>query len=206
MNKLIIILSLFTLTLSSYSQNETCAIKTVFKSDIPIPKNIFIPDGYVVSYIQKPLDLNNDGLKDFVFDYNKETLRDGDSIFVAIYFQHSDSSFHLARLFHNLYPIYFKDYSIERYRKLDSNLKEIMDKYDENPLRGIYYKKNQIEIEFAIDAMETYTLVFNYNKQRKTWLLEKRISYVSYNNQTIEYDVMGEEQISIEEFNYFDYL
>ena len=50
-----------------------------------LPKEVCMPKGnYHITQVYDRVDLNDDGLKDFVFDWNKDTLQDGDSIFVSI--------------------------------------------------------------------------------------------------------------------------
>lgn len=208
MKKLIVLMSiLMGLGCKGQTTSTPCNKKTKYESRKAIPQVVCIPNGYVIAYIDKPADLNNDGLNDFICSYQKEKLADGDSIFVAIYFQRNDSSYYLAKTLPNIYPIFFEDYSIERYKRLTPRLKKIMDKYDEgDPLYEMNFKKGQIELELTIDALMTYTLVFNYDAKLNTWILKKRISYVGYKNETTEYDIEPEKQIPIEKFDYMDWL
>src|SRR5690606_15661970 len=96
-------------------QNPDCNQKVwIGKFAKLISKDICIKNGpYHISQVYEMCDVNNDGLKDLIIDYNKVNLQDGDTIFVSVYLQKSDSTFKLLKTFDNLYPIYFDRYDLE---------------------------------------------------------------------------------------------
>lgn len=55
--------------------------------------------------------MNGDGLSDFIFKWRRAQLQDEDTLFVTIYIQNKDSSFSNFYTFHNLFPLYFENYS-----------------------------------------------------------------------------------------------
>src|SRR6218665_329830 len=59
-----------------------------------LPKEVCIPKGnYHITHVYERADINEDGLEDFIFDWNKKTLQDGDTLYVTIYAQNRDSTF-----------------------------------------------------------------------------------------------------------------
>jgi hypothetical protein len=209
MRPIIIFLGLF-ICLESNAQTTDipCNQKSKYKTKGPLPQEVCIPEDFVVSYIYTPVDVNNDGLNDLILDYNKENLINGDTIFVAIYFQQNDSSFHLAKTLSNLYPISFNEYSYQEYKKLtDPTLKSILSRYNcSYPLTGINFSKGEISIEFKTDAVYSITLFFRYDMKQETWVLKKKETYANGLGETTLTDVNEKEQYPIEDFDYFDWF
>jgi hypothetical protein len=203
MKKLILII----LLLNYASFTEACNKKTRRKPKHPLPEAVCVPENYIISRVYIPEDLNGDGLKDYIFKYRKENLENGDTIFSAIYFQNSDKTYSLGRTFDNLYSLYFMDYTIETYNSLPERLKSIRDRYyGVDPFQSIKFKKNTIEIEFKIDAMESWTFIFTYSVIKKDWIYTRKKSYIGYNNKTTMYEIEPEDQFPIGDFNFLDWL
>lgn len=76
-----------------------------------LPDGISLPDSTFNIGIRFDYnDVNKDGLEDFVFSWDKINIKDGDTIFLSVYLQSPDTTFHLLKIFKNLYPMYFSSY------------------------------------------------------------------------------------------------
>lgn len=75
------------ISLNCSSQKSGCNQKQKYGNKSTIPKEVCIPLEHVISNLYPSVDLNGDGLEDFVFDHHKEILENGDSIFLSIYLQ-----------------------------------------------------------------------------------------------------------------------
>ena len=209
MRPIIIFLGLFICMESNGQTTDIpCNQKSDFESKTMIPHEVCIPKDFIISYIYDPIDLNLDDLDDFVFRYRKNDLVNGDTIFVAIYFQHNDSSFHFAKTLSNIYPISFNEYSYQEYKKLtDPTLKSIMSRFNcSYPLRGINFGKGEISIEFNTDAIYSYTLYFKYDQKQETWIFKRKETYDRGLRETTITDINEKDQYTIEDFDYFDWF
>jgi hypothetical protein len=167
---------LLVLTTTACAQNKEVCNRSVWtKGDEKyLPNEVCIKRGdYHITQVYKRVDLNNDGLNDFVFDWNKNPLQNGDTIFVTVYIQNPDSTFKHFRTFNNLYPIYFKSYDRDYVIK-DKSLAELHKKYQgENQLIELLFEPNLIKLRIKYEAKEDLLIQYSYDKKRKDWLLLK---------------------------------
>ncbi|PGH37825.1 MAG: hypothetical protein CRN43_18855, partial [Candidatus Nephrothrix sp. EaCA] len=118
-----------------------------------LPKEVCIPKGnYHITRVYERADINEDGLEDFIFDWNKKTLQDGDTLYVTIYAQNQDSTFSHFRTFNNLYPIYFERYDTD-YIPTSKKLRPLHKKYDDDyPFLELAFQKDVLQIKRKCDA------------------------------------------------------
>jgi len=223
MNKYKFLTSFFILliTVKCSSQEINCNQK-VYRSSlkIKIPKSVCIPENYHIREILSQKDINNDSLKDFVFTYSKLKINDTDTLFVGVYTQKRDSTYIFKKKSGNLYPMFLEDYDSDIYINKSDETKELFSYSGNYPLNKLEFLENEIVIDFGIGEGETMELHFVYRKKESNWFLEWGI-YESKLTKTEE-EILGEknnfisskekkyyeksEQISIDEFNYFDWL
>lgn len=173
-----------------------------------VPKDVCIPDGYSIREIFECGDVNLDGLDDYAFTYTKIKPKDGDTTYVGIYYATSDTTFTLREVYPNLYPIVFMRYDFE-YTVKDSLLNEIQGMYSGNyPLNWIKFLDGKIELSIIQAYNESLVLHFTYDAQKDDWLLAETEFNVDYYEQikTTKTEYKGDEQISIKDFDYFDWL
>jgi len=213
MNKSQILFSIITLAIlfSCQAQDQTdCnqAVRLKFYSN-RIPKGICLKEGYEFSYIYDEMDVNNDGFKDFLFQWRKRDIQDGDTLYFSVYQQLDSTKYKLVKSFDNLYPIYFKDYSLE-YNVKDSLLNELQGQYGGMyPLNQLEFGDGKILIHLQPGVVDHYFLHYRYNHESKNWYLEYRIySEEDYEGKLYEVsnEYLWDKKLSIEKFNYFDYL
>jgi hypothetical protein len=175
-----------------------------------VPKDVCIPDGYNIREIFKCEDVNLDGLDDYAFTYTKINPEDGDTTYLCIYYATSDTTYVLKEIYTNLYPIIFKDYGYSDHNmKLPKKLKDVLAIYSGNyPLNWIKFLNGKIELSIIQAYNESLVLHFIYDAQKDDWLLaETEFNEESYEQiKTTKTEYKGDEQISIKDFNYFDWL
>lgn len=203
------LLVLFLLLVSgvSYGQAPECNQKCR-GSQKKIPKDICIPHGQYIRRIFNDMDINLDGFNDFVISHSKEETVDGDTMFISIYYAvPNDSSFILKKTYTNLYPIIFSSYNsyiIEG----DSALNEFQGLYGGNyPLKRMGFQDGEIFLRVGQD-FENQTLHFMYNKEKDNWYLTRSEYLLEMDDyrRVSETEYKGDEQISIDEFSFFDWL
>ena len=135
-----------------------------------LPKDVCIPQGdYHITQVYKMADVNSDGLDDFIIDWNKKSLQDGDTLFVSIYLQNIDSTFSYFRTFDNLYPIYFERYDID-YIPQDATLIPLLKEYEDfYPFRKLEFKRGSIAITIRFDAESDLKTVYVFDKLLNNW-------------------------------------
>ncbi|MFP4019749.1 MAG: hypothetical protein ACLFUH_10935 [Bacteroidales bacterium] len=173
-----------------------------------IPENVCIPTGYHITQVYDPVDLNGDGLKDFVFEWNKKILKNGDTIFVSIYSQNRDSTFSFLKTFNNLHPIYFEpDQKPENLE--NQKLSKILNAYRGiDPFRKLTFKRNVIKVKFYDNTAGMrggLILTFKYREEKKDWLLEKKENWLILREEEIK-DLPINKNYSIDNFDYLDYM
>lgn len=174
----------------------------------PIPKDVCIPMNFHIREIKKSVDLNLDGLKDYIFSFSKVNIADGDTMFVAVYIMQADSSYVLLKRFDNLYPIVFRDYSLS-YNIKDSLLNELQGMYSGfYPLISIKFLEGEIQIKLKQGFQEFHTLHFLYNKENGNWYLTESEMLFGYeeNKEPVKITYKVGEQLPIDKFNFFDWL
>jgi len=204
-NHAILQLILFLCSIVSYAQNTDCNRAVWIKEDEKkLPKEICIPNGnYHITEVYEKVDVNGDGLEDFIFDWNKNPLQDGDTIYVTIYTQNSDSTFSFFRTFNNLYPIYFKSYSRD-YIPKDEKLRSVHKKYrGEYLLLKLKFEKNIIEITIMGDATTDLIITYKYDRDIKNWRYDNTVMYDFVANTKEPYDLSEEVGPTIDNFTYF---
>ena len=204
-NYAILQLILFLCSIVSYAQNTDCNRAVWIKEDEKkLPKEICIPNGnYHITEVYEKVDVNGDGLKDFIFDWNKNPLQDGDTIYVTIYTQNSDSTFSFFRTFNNLYPIYFKSYSLD-YTPQDTSLISIHRKYENfYPLHGLKFENDLIKITIRNDAETDIVITYKYDKTIKNWRFEKSEEYYFIDSTLDPIDLSNKLGPTIDNFTYF---
>lgn len=201
-----IILLLF-ISCYTYGQNPECnQLTTGGKREVP--KDVCIPDGYNIREIFKCEDVNLDGLDDYAFTYTKIKPADGDTTYLGIYYATSDTTFALKKVYTNLYPIIFIRYDLA-YVVKDSLLNEIQGRYNGNyPLNWIKFLDGKIKLSIIQAYNESLVLNFTYDMEKDDWLLKETEFNVEYDEQvkTTKTEYKGDEQISINDFNYFEWL
>jgi hypothetical protein len=138
-----------------------------------MPKEVCLPKGnYQVTHIFEKTDINDDGLEDFIFKYSKNPLMDGDTSYVSVYTQNSDSAFTFFCTFDNLYPLYFQWYN-SLYKPKDERLQLIYKRYDnEYLLVNLEFIKDRIIITRQYDATDRLIITYKYDKKLKNWIYE----------------------------------
>jgi hypothetical protein len=191
----------------SYGQNPECNQLTT-GGKRKVPKDVCIPNGYNIREIFICEDVNIDGLDDYAFTYTKIKPEDGDTTFLCIYYATSDTTFVPKKIYTNLYPIIFIRYDLT-YTVKDSLLNELQGKYSGNfPLNWIKFIDGKIKLSITQAYNESLVLDFAYIKEKDDWLLTETEFNVEYDEQvkTTKTEYKGDEQISITDFNYFDWL
>ena len=203
-NHAILQLILFLCSIVSYAQNTDCNRAVWIKEDEKkLPNGICIPKEYLISNIYESTDVNNDGLMDFIFKWRKSELQDGDTMYVTIYVQNSDSTFSFFRTFNNLYPIYFKSYSRD-YIPKDEKLRSVHKKYrGEYLLLKLKFEKNIIEITIMGDATTDLIITYKYDRDIKNWRYDNTVMYDFVANTKELYDLSEEVGPTIDNFTYF---
>lgn len=210
MKNIFIVFFIFFLT-DNYSQslnlicNKNVVLKTFEKF---IPKEVCIPKGYVISVIYteyRKIDFNSDGLNDCIFQWHKEKLQDGDTIFVTFYKMNPDSSFTYFKTFNNLYPIFMRNYN---YESQDTLLLKTILCYDKRyPLNNIEIKGNSINIQIQNEAKYHLLLEYKYKSEKKNWYLTRKQIFIEFESGDEYHDIkLPIDQESIDEFSYMKYL
>jgi len=168
-----------------------------------LPKEVCIPKGnYHITRVYERTDINEDGLEDFIFDWNKKTLQDGDTLYVTIYAQNQDSTFSHFRTFNNLYPINFERNN-SGYTPPDKKLIPLYEKYRNVFLLKLTFEKGVIQIIRTGEVKENLIITYRYDKIIKNWRYEKTIRY-DYAIETKEpYDLSKKLGPTVDNFTYF---
>ncbi|NDV45668.1 hypothetical protein D0T49_01205 [Paludibacter sp. 221] len=170
-----------------------------------LPKDICIPQGnYHITRIYDTTDVNEDGLDDFIFKWNKNPLDDGDTTFVSVYIQNVDSTFSLLRTFSHLYPIYIREYSSYYYTPKDTTLILLQKKYEDMyPFRNLEFKKDVIILTIRSEAKEDLVLTYRFNLEKQNWLYENAELHDYALNEITPIDLRDKVGPSIDNFTYF---
>jgi len=199
------------ISFSCRSQNQVdCnrAVRSDFYSK-KIPQGICLKPGYEFSYLYDRVDVNGDGMKDFITQWRKQNIQDGDTLYLSIYEQVDSAEYELARTYDNLFPIYFERYDLS-YVVEDSLLNELQGAYNgSDPLRQLKFEEIKITMHLKPGAVDHYFLHYRYDPEDKDWYLDRRIySEEDYegNLHEVSNEYLWDERMSLAEFNYFDYL
>jgi len=206
------------------SQEESCnqQVRTKWLKN-KIPNSVCIPKNQHIREIKSDNDINKDELNDFIITHSKINIKDRDTLFVSIYTQNADSTFLLKKTLGNLYPIILNDYSSDIYIK-DSISGVFVTSYNGiYPLEKLEFLKEEVILKINVGAGETITFHFIYRKAEDNWFLECAEYRGGLTRQAEELlradgvlnefkptikriDFEKEEQIPIDDFNYFDWI
>ena len=190
-------------------EQSNCYQSTKYKSlEKKIPADICLTSGELEFEEITFTDFDNDGLEDFIAKWQPKKLTDGDTLQVSAYRQYSAGRYKLYKTWNNLYPIYFKDYSLE-YAVKDSLLNEVKANYPGYPTKEVKFSEDKLLLHFEAGLGSHYFLHYRYDSTKGNWYLERRIYSESDHegnlHQVSSENLMDQFQ-SIDEFNYFDYL
>ena len=210
MNKLSIFPILLTcIPFSCQGQNQYCNQSVKYKSlSKKVSSTICLPSNKVEFEEITITDFNKDGKKDFIGKWQPKNLSDGDTLHVSVYVQVNSGSYELLKTYSNLYPVYFIDYSLE-YRVQDSLLNELKAQYPGYPTKKVEFNNDKLLLHFEAGVGSYYFLHYRYNPEVKDWYLERRVySEEDYegNLHEVSNEYLWDERMSLDEFNYFDYL
>ncbi len=167
-----------------------------------LPKEVCIPQGYLISTIYDTTDINGDGLSDFIFKWRRPHLQDGDTLFVSVYTQNKDGSFSNFHTFNNLFPIHFENYDSD-YTLKNQSLKTIHTRYlGRNPFVDLLFLKGTIEITLKADAISNIIITYEYDKEIKNWRQKQTILYDFVANTRENYNSAQEKGATIDFFSY----
>jgi hypothetical protein len=212
MKIILIIICLSTISFCSCCQKPVrlCNRNVELKSyNAKLIKEVCIPNGYWISELRtstKDIDIDGDGLNDFIFDWNKPKLQDGDTLYVTVYKMNSDSTYSFFKTFNNLLPIYLKSYDFAS--KNDYGAKIFECYADGYPLNDLTLQTGLISLTLRIDAASGYLLEYSYKPEKKNWYLTTYQEWIDMpdgvrKSMNREIPEKGE---SIDEFSYQKYL
>lgn len=200
----IMITLLILFTIMSYAQDSICNRSVWIKSwEKELPKEVCIPEGYIISHIFDLVDINDDGLIDFIFKWRKNNLQNGDTMYVTIYLQNQDGTYEHFRTFNNLYPIYFKSYDLD-YVPKDTSLISIHKKYEgEYLFQELIFKKNLIILKIKHEAKEDLWIRYRYDKTKNDWLYQNAELHDYAIDKITSIDLSDKLGPTIDNFTYF---
>lgn len=210
MRKIIILLIIFLLDLFSCNgQSDTSCFKEVLDNSYKkiLPQEICIPNGYIIDEIYDSTDVNQDGLKEFIFSWRKKEINDGDTIFVSFYKHLPNGKYQHFKTLSNLFPVYFKNYHTS-YEVKDKTLFDIWFKYNGMyPFLNLEIKDRNIILKILCAAREGYNLFYQFDNKINNWVLVKREKWVELPEEIKIKDIgLPNEKLFIDEFSYFDYM
>lgn len=172
-------------------------------------KEICIPPNYVITRLYtdlRDIDIDGDGLGDFIFDWRKLKLTEGDTTYITAYRMNADSTYSFLRTFDNLFPIHLDSYD---YGSKKPALKKIFECYAYGyPLIDLEFEAGVIAMELRIDAASGYTLKYRYDPKRNNWFLFYFKEWIDMPGEGRQYTdkEMPEQPESIDDFSYQKYL
>jgi hypothetical protein len=169
-----------------------------------LPKEVCILQGdYHITQVYERVDVDGDGLKDVIFDWNKISLTDGDTIYVTVYKQNPDSTFSFLKSFNNLYPLYFGSYKLD-YIPKDEALKILHKKYnDEYLFINLEFENEFIRITRKGDATSEIIITYKYDRSIGNWKYIKTEDYDFIANTIEPYDLSDKLGPTIDYYTYF---
>lgn len=165
-----------------------------------IPKGVCISKNYLISGVYDNNDFNEDGLNDFIINWNRDPLSDGDTIFTSFYMQIADSTYKLVKTFNHLYPVVFHFYNYE-YMPQNTSLKKIQMRYLDYPLKEIKFDGSLINIVVYADTNTNFFIRYIFDKKINSWVIKdaKLVSLMADNDTTNYAPVFGP---TIDDFTY----
>jgi hypothetical protein len=202
---------MFSVFVMSYQENlPVCNRDVQLKEYKPkLIKEVCIPAGFWISELRtdtQDIDIDGDGLGDFIFDWNKPKLQDGDTLFITVYKQNVDSTYSFLKTFKNLLPVYLKSYDFPA--KNNVLAAKIFECYaDGYPLVDLTFQKGSILLNIRIDAASGYFLEYAYIKEKKNWFLTNYKEWIDMpGGRKFQDREVSKEPESIDDFSYQKYL
>jgi len=172
-------------------------------------KEVCIPSGYEIVLLHtefKDIDIDGDGLGDFIFEYAKPNSKELDTTYLCVYKRLDDSTHVFLKAFNNLYPVYLKSYD---YPSKHTKAAKVFECYAEGyPLKDLTLENGTISLTIRIDAASGYFLKYTYIPKKKNWYLTTYQEWINQSNggkRFKDYPIPGEGE-SIDEFSYQKYL
>jgi hypothetical protein len=178
----------------------------VAKNEARIPSAVCIPNGYIIDEIYDSTDVDNDGLKEFIFSWRKRHLSDGDTIFVSIY-NKTNAGYALLKTLNNLFPIHFEKYEMS-YKIKDEKLASIFSQYNGLfPFRNLGIIGGEINIKIIAAVGEGYNVYYQFNVSQNNWALTRVEKWTEVGEKVTvaEFAIFDKRQV-IDTFNYLDYM
>ncbi|MFL5730172.1 MAG: hypothetical protein ACJ75J_11860 [Cytophagaceae bacterium] len=173
-------------------------------------KEVCIPTGYIIYYIDtdaRTIDIDGDGLQDFIFDWAKKERAEGDTNFITAFRMNQDSTFSFLKTFKNILPLDLDSYDQpsqnSHYSKVWSEC------YGRTyPLKYLEFKNGIITLNITTEAISGLILEYKYSKEKNNWILKNIIEYVDnpQKGRIIEPYPMPEKEETIDDFSYEKYL
>lgn len=209
MKKVLFLLLMFLSVCSCKGQSNNPCFKDVLVDRYKkiLPQEICIPKGYIIDEIYDSTDINQDGLRDFIFSWRKTDINDGDTIFVSFYKHLSDGTYKYYKTLNNLFPVYFKDYNMS-YKITDKALFDIWIKYNGMyPFLNLEITDRDIILKILCAAGEGYNLFYQFDNKIDNWILIKREKWMELPEEIrIKEIAIPSGKLTIDQFNYSDYM
>jgi hypothetical protein len=176
------------------------------KNKVLIPLAVCIPKGYIIDEIHDSTDVNNDGLKEFIFSWRKKQISDGDTIFVSFY-NKTNAGYALLKTLNNLFPITFEKYEMS-YKITDEKLASIFSQYNGVfPLLNLEIIGSEINIKIIAAVGEGYNVYYQFNVSQNNWVLTKVEKWTEVDEEvTVSEIAISDKGQVIDRFNYLDYM
>jgi hypothetical protein len=201
---------LFLIPLSCSSQiSDTCNRAVLINRYAKqLPKEICLPENFIVQEIVDGVDLTNDGVNEVVLKLERQRQVDGDTAWLFIYKRHTSGLYQIFKKYNNVYPLYFKDYG-HTYQSKKDELNRLKDKYGGSAsFSEVLFNKNVIMIKFHTSARSGLLLHFAYKPELRDWVLVKNEEWHGdrgrIEKMTGGYPAV--DQIPLSKFNMLDYL
>ena len=214
MMKTLVFLSLITISCNSFAQND-CNRAAKDGWDFlwdKLPTTLCLPIETVL-YDSHPLtDMNGDGLSDVALRYLKEGYSDGDTLFTAIYFMNSDSSYSLIQTLGRLDVLYFKKNSSNYFSDMR---RQTGNNYLYNELAGIHgyapnnetvFEEKKIKLSMEPGVGLKYRFEYTFDPSIQNWKQTKFIIDDDMQNPQVQSVEIEEPAPLITEFNITDYM
>jgi hypothetical protein len=177
-----------------------------------LPNALFLPSETVLFDSYPLMDMNGDGLSDVCLRYLKEGYSDEDTLFTAIYFMNSDSSYSLIQVIRKIDVLYYEKGSSEYFS--DMRMKT-GNNYLYNELAGIHayapnnetiFDGNKIKISMKPGVGLKYRFEYVYDPSIQNWKHTKFIIEDDMQDPQIQSIEIEEPAPLITEFNITDYM
>jgi hypothetical protein len=173
-------------------------------------KEVCIPNGYIIYFIKtknKDIDIDGDGLYDFIFDWTKKQSKEGDTCYITAYKMNKDSTYGFLKTFKNLLPITLKSYDKASNNPYYADF--FWDCYHHSyPLNSLEFRNGEIIFEIKTEAVAGLIFNYQYNKQKNNWLLISIQQYFDSPDKGRLYEPypMSQKEETIDDFSYEKYL